>query len=125
MITMSMLSDFEVINSALIYGEPSVAVDLIERKTRELRNLRRMSGNPKGKYDDHIDLLELYGSAIRGEISVDEFSVKLERIPNLRNMLEVENLDFAISSISYYLRLSLDRYNIRYPEYDSKRCDDR
>ncbi|MCL4342144.1 MAG: hypothetical protein M1431_08650 [Candidatus Thermoplasmatota archaeon] len=122
---MSMLSDFEVINSALIYGEPLVAVKLIERKTRELNNLKRMTGDPKRKYDSHISLLELYGSAIRCDITLDEFSEKLEKIPNLKDTLEVENLDFAIASISYYLRLALDRYNIRYPEYDSKRCDDR
>lgn len=122
---MSMLSDFEVINSALIYGEPLVAVRLIDRKTLELKNLKRMTGDPRRKYGDHIRLLELYRSAISRDITVDEFSEKLSKIPNLKNILEIENLDFAISSISYYLRLSLDRYNIRYPEYDSKRCDDR
>jgi hypothetical protein len=121
---MSMVSDFEVINSALMYGEPGVSMKLIERKLMELRRLKRISDSNGHRFDSHISMLELYSQVIKGKLTVEDFSRRFKEIKDIQPKLEIDDLDFAVETISYYLQLSMDRYSIRYPEYDSKRCDD-
>lgn len=120
-----MLSDLEIIRSSLIYGEPSIAMDLIERKTKKLKYIVRVSRKPRDDIRDHMAMLECFRQVINGEITVDEFKEQISRIPSFMKVLSPDQDISALENLSYTVQLSLDRYNIRYPEYDSKRCDDR
>ncbi|MCL4438461.1 MAG: hypothetical protein M1616_03770 [Candidatus Thermoplasmatota archaeon] len=122
---MTMLSDLEIIRSSLIYGEPSIAMDLIERKTKKLKYIMRVSRKPRDDIRDHMAMLECFRQVINGAITVDEFKEQISRIPSFMKVLSPDQDISALENLSYTVQLSLDRYNIRYPEYDSKRCDDR
>ncbi len=119
------MSDLEILKSSLIYGEPEVAVKLIERKTKKLKYLIRISRKPRPDLSDHLAMLECFNQVMTGAITIEEFRDRISGIKSLVSLMPADGPEFAIDNLTYLVQLALDRYNIQYPKYDSKRCDDR
>ncbi len=122
---MTIMSDLEILKSSLIYGEPEVAVKLIDRKEKKLKYLMRISRKPRPDLSDHLAMLECFKEIITGEIILEDFRERMSGIRSLVSLMPPDGVDFALDNIAYTVQLAVDRYNIRYPKYDSKRCDDR
>ncbi len=122
---MTVMSDLEILKSSLIYGEPEVAVKLIERKTKKLKYLIRISRKPRPDLSDHLAMLEYFNQVMTGAITIEEFRDRISGIKSLVSLMPADGPEFAIDNLTYLVQLALDRYNIQYPKYDSKRCDDR
>ncbi len=121
---MPIISDLEIIKSAIIYGDLDDAMSIIRRRQKSLAfYLKR---NPKPKTVLYSKFLESLDSLLKGEINLDTFK---ERIGNLQGLPEL--LDMTgdtgeiLDSLYYLLEYSLDRYNVKYPYFDGKRCDDK
>ena len=116
--------DMEIIKSALLAGEPDDAVSRIESSLKKIRNIQRMTKTDK--YSKYYEFLENLLSLLRGEKSLDEFREYTTSDGVLDTLFDrsSESKDY-LGSLLYFLEYSIDRYNIRFPEYDGKRCDDK
>ena len=115
-------SNLEVIKSALIYGDVDDAMRLITRRKANLQRSVKKGNVLAQKYLDLFDSLE---KLLKGQMSLEQFKDAVGKIEGLENLLEDSTGEEGyLSSLFYLLQLSIDRYNIVYPSYDMKRCDD-
>ena len=120
---MNVITDLEIVRSALMFGEIEDAESRIGRKilsystayaiTKKqkyeaaLNLLRRIDDILKGKekYDSVLEFADQIGKAGFPQVGPDEASEYLE-------------------NLVYYLRIMIDRYSIKFPEFNAKRCSD-
>ncbi|AKA48808.1 hypothetical protein IX51_06470 [uncultured archaeon] len=116
--------DVEVIKSALLAGEVDDAADWIRKAMHRIEIYRRVT--KKSKYDARYRFLESLMGYLSGDFRLDELRKNIEKIPGVRDMfVDPEEFRTFLDSFLYYVQLSADRYNIRYPSFDGKRCDDK
>lgn len=116
--------DFEVIRSALLAGEVDDAVAWIKKAMRNMEIYRRTTKS--AKYDALYRFLQSLMKYLSGETVMEEFREEVHRIPGIRDaFVPHEEHDQFMDSFMYYIRLAVDRYNISYPAFDGKRCDDK
>lgn len=120
---MNVDSDMEIIKSALIYGDIGDAESLIQARIRSFKLLAKH--NRLGKYKAYSEFLHHLDDLLRGNVDLDQFKESVGNIHGIENLLEGSAGEHGyLPSLFYLLQLSLDRYNVRYPSYDMKRCDD-
>lgn len=116
--------DFEIIKSALLSGEVDDATNWITKAMRKIEIYRKIT--KKTKYDARYRFLESLMSFLSGDLNADELRTSIEKIPDVRGIfVDPEEFDSFLDSLLYFTRLTKDRYNIRYPGFDGKRCDDK
>jgi hypothetical protein len=116
-------SDIEIIKSAILYGDMKDAMFIIDRRISSLN--RYKSDRADRTKQSYAQFLKNLKNVLSGNLTVDEFkgivvSNSLDAWFSPDPSLRKEFLD----SFSYFLRISMDRYDVRYPKYDEKRCDD-
>ncbi|MHB8361804.1 MAG: hypothetical protein ACYDAO_03735 [Thermoplasmataceae archaeon] len=114
---MNQIVDIEIIKSALLFGEPSDAVKRIESRKKSIEKHVRMGGK---KYPEYLKFLQLLEDYLKGVISID----KLRDFLRAEILFPIEEYDSFVESFVYYCEYCRDRYNLRYPDFDGKRCDD-
>lgn len=121
---MPIISDLEIIKSAIIYGDLDDAMSLIRKRKKSLSYEIKARPTEKAlQYSRFMDSLE---KLLAGEISLKEFKGIAESLDKLAGSLDISgDTSLMLDSLFYLLEYSLDRYNIRFPSYDGKRCDDR
>lgn len=120
---MNIDSDMEIIKGAIIYGDMADAENIIQRRARQLKFL--LKRHKDVRYQSYLSLLQSVDSFLRSEMTLDEFKEKVGNIHGIENLLEGDAGEHGyLASLFYILQLSKDRYNVAYPRYDMKRCDD-
>ena len=114
---MNPVVDLEIIKSALLYGEPTDAMNRIESS---LRRIKRLEDIGEKLYTDHILFLTKMREYLQGNIS----STDLHDFLMKKNIFRIEDYESFVENFVYFCQYSRDRYNLRFPDYDSKRCDD-
>lgn len=121
---MPLISDLEIIKSAIVYGDLDDAMSLIRSRQDSLAYY--LKRNPKEKHITYAKFLESLSSLLKGETTLNQFK---EAVGNLHGLPELMDLTGdtgeMLDSLFYLLEFSIDRYNIRFPSYDGKRCDDK
>ena len=119
---MNMDLDLEIIKSALLFGDVDDAMERLNksisrieyqnRVTREKRNIKELT------FLRDLKLL------LEGKISMDDFKSRVDA-----SNIDMDNSrlygEDTLKSLYYMLELVIDRYNIKYPSFDGKRCDDK
>ncbi len=121
---MPLISDLEIIKSAIIYGDIEDAMSVIRKRQESLSYY--IKRNPKEKQITYSKFLKSLESLLRGESNLDAFRNEVTMLHGLPDLLDMTgDAGEVLESFYYMLEYSLDRYDVRYPEYDGKRCDDK
>lgn len=116
--------DVEIIKSSLLAGEVDDTVAWIKGAMDRIVVYRRVT--KKDKYDARYRFLEALMDYLEGKLGSSSFREAVNRIPDIRSaFVPVEEYKDFMDSFTYYVQLAVDRYNIRYPDFDGKRCDDK
>jgi hypothetical protein len=119
---MNLNLDLEIIKSALLFGDVDDAMERLNksisgieyrnRVTREKRNMKELA------FLGDLKLL------LEGRISLDDFKSRVDA-----SGIDMDNSrlygEDTLQSLYYMLELVIDRYNIKFPSFDGKRCDDK
>ncbi len=117
---MNPLYDLYVIESALLSGEVDDAVNLISRNRKKYGHVEKQEGMSELK--GHMRVLNGIMDALENNLAIDGFRELMTN--NYVYRTEDGNMENFVNAFSYMVYYSIDRYNIRYPEYDGKRCGD-
>ncbi len=121
---MPIISDMEIIKSAIFYGDLDDAMSIIRRRQKSLAFY--LKKNPKPKNIIYAKFLEALDSLLKGEINLVTFKDKVNNLEGLPEIFDITgDTGEILDSLYYLLEYSLDRYNVKYPDYDGKRCDDK
>ena len=120
---MNVITDLEIIRSALMFGEIDDAESLINRKTKSYSNA--FASTKKEKYEIALKLLRQIDSILKGTEPCDSImkfagAIGKARFPQIGQREATEYLENMV----YYLKIMTDRYDIRLPEFNAKRCSD-
>ncbi len=116
--------DVEVIRSAMLAGEVDDAMAWIDHALEKITIYRRVT--KKGKYDSRERFLATLRRFLSGEISKHDLREEIEKIPGIRSQIvDPEEFGEFLDNFLYEIGLAADRYNVRFPEFDGKRCDDK
>ncbi|MEM0158061.1 MAG: hypothetical protein QW812_00935 [Thermoplasmataceae archaeon] len=120
---MTVESDIEMIKSALIYGDIEDAHRFI---ASALENARvRLRYRPSERVSAYRAFLQQLDSVLSGKTSVEGFRSYLDGSRAMGLLYRMPDQDRQLmESFLYLLSISIDRYNVRYPSFDMKRCDD-
>ena len=122
-IKMSIDSDMEIIKSAIIYGDIGDAEKVIQRRIRNLGLILKRRSRPE--LQEYLEFLKALDSLLRSQITLEQFKSISGGIHGLENLLERQTGEHGyLPSLFYLLELAIDRYDVRFPEFDMKRCDD-
>ncbi|MEM0157443.1 MAG: hypothetical protein QXN26_05200 [Thermoplasmataceae archaeon] len=120
---MSIDSDMEIIKSAIIYGDIGDAEKVIQGRIRKLGVVLKRRNAPE--LQAYQDFLKALDSLLRSQMTLEQFKSVSGGIHGLENILERHTGEHGyLPSLFYLLQFSMDRYNVRFPEFDMKRCDD-
>lgn len=120
---MQFTSDIEIIKSAILYGDIGDAMSLIDHRLEALR--RYESDRNNDKKQKYAKFLKYLRDVFSGNISVDQFREIVES--NAYDTWFSQDSSVVkqfLDSFCYFLRISMDRYDVKYPVYDEKRCND-
>ncbi|HLH86060.1 MAG TPA: hypothetical protein VKU79_04270 [Thermoplasmataceae archaeon] len=120
---MTIESDIEMIRSALLYGDADDAYRMITEAYERTRiSLRYRATERLSSYNSFLQRLR---DVLEGRLSIDGFRAYLEHGGVMGKLYRMPDEDRRImEGFLYQVELSLDRYNIRYPRFDMKRCGD-
>lgn len=119
---MDVTGDFEIIRSALMMGDLNDAVWKIDSVIKKSENLHIFTG--KSVYADYVKVMKTLKDVLKGDKTVRE----------MRNMMTSDQFyslypgnetEKFVDTFLFNLEFCLDRYNVKYPDYDEKRCDDK
>lgn len=121
---MPIISDMEIIKSAIIYGDLDDAMSVIRNRQKSMEYaLKRKPTEKNTQYSEFLKVLE---SLLSGETTLKDFKEKTGKLDTLLDSLDLTgDRENFLKSFYYLLEYSLDRYNVRYPRFDGKRCDDK
>ncbi|MCL4348236.1 MAG: hypothetical protein M1159_03950 [Candidatus Thermoplasmatota archaeon] len=114
---MNPVVDLEIIKSALLYGEPADAMDRIESR---MKRIKRLTDIGEKQYTDHVLFLSKMKEYLQGNLSTSDLHDFLIK----KNIFQIDDYETFVESFVYFCEYSRDRYNLKFPNYDSKRCDD-
>ncbi len=104
----------EVFKASMVEGEIDNAYNIIDE------NMKLYHKKNKVVNENFMNILI---KSMRGEISPDElYNTLIDQKYNVFKF--IENYDEYIKSLTEIIIYSLNRYNIKYPVFDSKRCND-
>ncbi|MCL4346028.1 MAG: hypothetical protein M1375_02190 [Candidatus Thermoplasmatota archaeon] len=110
--------DIEVIRSSLLSGEIDDTVNFI--KSRMKKYARIFNINRNNRFEKHLEILAEMIKVLEGKETTDEFRARL-----LSDYIYNEDdREAFVESLIYTFDYCIDRYNIKWPSFDGKRCDD-
>lgn len=115
---MNPLYDLELIESAVLSGEIDDAMNLIRKKEKILSNSINITRNEKTR--SHLKVLEAIDNYLQGKSSVDN----LGKIISENFVYDVDDKNGFIKNFIYQIYYAVDRYNVKFPEFNGKRCGD-
>lgn len=120
---MNVITDLEIVRSALMFGEIDDAESRIGRKI--LSYSTAFAATKKQKYEAALNLLRRLDDILRGKEpchSILEFAGQMGKagFPQIGPDEASEYLENMV----YYLKIMTDRYNIKFPDFNAKRCSD-
>ena len=114
--------DIEIIKSALLFGDVDDAMSRLDRSMQKIEYENRLTREKRNMRE--MDFLGDLKSLLKGDISLDDFKSRVEA-----SGIDIDSSGLygedTIQSLYYMLQLVIDRYNIKYPSFDGKRCDDK
>jgi RNA processing factor Prp31 len=119
---MNGLLDLEEIKSYMLMGDVKSSVKWLEK--RKTKSKFMFMATKKDRYVVMGEFLNIIEDTIKGRKTIAEAEKEMssDRFSELVYMVDDRN--DLISTFIYYLRYSMDRYNVEYPRFDQKRCDD-
>lgn len=116
--------DVEVIRSSMLAGEVDDAVAWIEKAIRNSEIYEKVTG--KKKLVPRVSFLREVRRYLAGESSIAELREAIEKIPLIRSsVVEPDNFGEFLDNFLYIIQFAADRYNVKYPDFVGKRCDDK
>ncbi|PYB68016.1 hypothetical protein DMB44_05805 [Thermoplasma sp. Kam2015] len=112
--------NMDVIRSALLAGEIDDAYKVIFNAKKRIELYKSTTGD--SRYDVYYGFISLIDEVVKGRRSWKDLRSYTDE--NFEKLSAYVDPDF-LESFPYYLFFSIDRYNVRFPYYDGKRCDDR
>ncbi len=104
----------EVFKASMVAGEIDNAYNIINRNMKIYHKKNQVSNE---------NFMNLLIKSMKDQITVDDLYNTLKD-PKYNVFRFIENYDEYIKSLTEVIRYSLNRYDIDYPDYDSKRCND-
>lgn len=116
-----------------VYGDVELVVGLLEKNLRYGEKLKKIA---KGEYDTEMANATIQTSkaildAIKGRKSIEEFKKEMLELEKKysdvfrRGRGDIGTSKEAVHAIIYRVEYMINRYDVKYPEYDRHRCNDR
>ncbi|MHB1439855.1 MAG: hypothetical protein ACYCWK_03910 [Cuniculiplasma sp.] len=115
---MNPLYDLEVIDSAVLSGEIDDAVKLIRRKEKSLELSVNVSKNERSR--GHLRVLNAILDFLEGKITIEN----VRKVMNENFVYDVDDRQGFIENFLYHLYYAADRYDVKFPDFNGKRCGD-
>lgn len=116
--------DFEIIRSSLLAGEIDDAAAWVKKAMRNIEVYKRVTKS--SKYDARLSFLKALMAYLSGDMDFEDLKQTIHRTAGIRDtFVPRDEFDEFMESFLYYVHLAVDRYNVRYPSFDGKRCDDK
>ncbi len=109
----------DIIRSALMAGEVDDAFKVIWNAINRIQYIKDTAKTDK--YDVYLAFLNNLLEVIRGHKEAKSIELFVEQNPDLEKLIDPSFLE----GFPYFLAYAMDRYNVRFPYFDGKRCDDR
>lgn len=118
---MDIVGDMEIIKMALFMGDLKDAMSKIDHTMKKMR--RKYDMNHKEIFLFYQNLLQDLRDVLEGK--KDPFSLR-EILQDSRIKPFNTEMDMKVyaDSTVFFINYCIDRYNVTYPRYDSKRCND-
>ncbi|MGC8505681.1 MAG: hypothetical protein ACP5NK_03105 [Thermoplasmata archaeon] len=119
---MNGLLDLEEVKSFMLMGDVRSSIKWLER--RKIKSKYLFMATKKNLYVEMEKFLDIIEELIKGNINADEAESELtsDKFSGLFYM--VDNIEELVSAFVYYIQYTMDRYDVEYPGFDQKRCDD-
>ncbi len=109
----------DVIRSALMAGEIDDAFKVIWNAINRIQYIKDTTNT--NKYDVYLAFLNNLLEVIRGHKEAKSIDLFIDQNPDIKKLIDPSFLE----GFPYFLAYATDRYNVRFPYFDGKRCDDR
>lgn len=120
---MNILTDLEIIRSAVLFGELDDAASRIRK--REAKYMFSYSISHKEKYKAAADFLSHIRRILSGEVPIESITDFAPVIGSSGfSQFDTDAAREYLSNFAYYLRIMMDRYDVKLPVFDPKRCGD-
>lgn len=114
--------DLEIIKSAILFGGD---IDDAMARIRSATAWAQMMARDHPERLRHVRYLEaltIVREFLEGKIGVEDMRQRMLGLGDLFE--EIGEGKDGLQYLTYILEFVRDRYNVRYPRYDMKRCDD-
>jgi hypothetical protein len=115
---MNPLYDLEVIDSAVLSGEIDDSMNLIVKQLEKVQHQYNLTKNEKWR--SHSKVLLAIQEYLEGKSNINAVREILEN----NFVYDVDEKMAFIDNFTYHLFYSVDRYNVRFPQFNGKRCGD-
>lgn len=120
---MNVITDLEIVRSALMFGEIDDAESRIGRKI--LSYSTAFAITKKQKYEVALNLLRRIDDILKGKEKYDSILGFAEQIGKAGfPQVGPDEASEYLENFVYYLKIMIDRYSIKFPEFNAKRCSD-
>jgi len=116
-----------------IYGDVDLVAGLLEKNLRygeKLKKIAKTEGDIE-MADATIQTSNVILATMKGEKGIEEFKKEMldieRRYPKvfLRSRRDIGTSEEAVRAIIHRIEYMVNRYEVKYPEYDQHRCNDR
>jgi hypothetical protein len=119
----NILTDLEIIRSAVLSGEINDAWSRIEKRTEKYKFAYSITH--KEKYRIAAEFLSHIGNVLSGKDSIQSLPGMAATIGNCGfSQFDYDAAKEYLSNLAFYFLIMMDRYNVRMPAFDAKRCGD-
>jgi hypothetical protein len=119
---MNLNLDLEIIKSALLFGDVDDAMERLNKSISGIEYQNRVNREKRNMKE--LTFLNDLKLLLEGKISLDVFKSRIDT-----SGIDLDNSKLygedTLQSLYYMLELVIDRYNIKFPSFDGKRCDDK
>ena len=119
---MNGLLDLEEIKSFMLMGDVRSSIKWLER--RKIKSKYLFMATKNDRYVEMEKFLGIIEELIKGKISADDAEREMSSDEFSDLFYMVDDKKELISAFVYYIRYTRDRYDVDYPRFDQKRCDD-
>ncbi len=119
---MNLNLDMEIIKSALLFGDVDDAMERLNKSIKKIEYQNRVTREKRNMKE--LAFLEDLKLLLEGKITMNDFKSRVHA-----SGIDLDNSKLyeedTHRSLYYMLELVIDRYNIKFPSFDGKRCDDK
>jgi hypothetical protein len=116
----------------MIYGDVDLVVKVLQNAIKYGEKLKAIAKSPEDidMADAAIKTNNATLAAIKGEISIDDFKKRMweleKRYPSYfqRGRRDIGTSKENVNAIIHRVEYMINRYDVKYPQYDRHRCND-